>query len=83
MAKGKKPDFEAQLKRLREIVERLEKGDLPLERGVALYKEGRELARACRERLETAKNEISVYDDGELAEFPQDAGTGQGESDDD
>lgn len=68
MAK-KKQDFEARLARLKEIVEKLETGELPLEDGVSLFKEGVELAGACREQLDKAKNEVKLLTDGKLAEF--------------
>ncbi len=60
MTKAKKPNFEQQIKRLREVVQELEQGDLPLEKGVALYKEGVSLAASCREQLAKAKHEIAV-----------------------
>lgn len=68
MAK-KKQDFETRLTRLKEIVEKLETGELPLEDGVSLFKEGVELAGACREQLDKAKNEVKLLTDGKLAEF--------------
>jgi exodeoxyribonuclease VII small subunit len=72
MAKRKhKDDFESRLKRLQEVVEALEQGDLPLEEGVALYKEGLTLARACREQLQQARNDISVFSEGILKEFEE------------
>ena len=46
------------LARLQEIVALLEEGSLPLEEGLALYKEGMGLSRACREQLEHARHEI-------------------------
>ncbi len=49
------PSFEATLERLHEIVEALEKGDLPLERSLALFEEGVRLSRLGAERLETAE----------------------------
>lgn len=69
MAGKKTEDFESRLERLGKIVEELEKGDLPLERGVALYKEGRALAKSCRDQLEAAKNEVKVVSGGVLSEF--------------
>ncbi|ABB38999.1 Exonuclease VII small subunit [Oleidesulfovibrio alaskensis G20] len=67
--------FEEQLARLQEIVRRLETGELPLEEGVALYKEGLELAAGCRKRLQTARNDIKVFSDGVLKDFdmPEDS----------
>lgn len=47
--------FESALTRLSEIVEALEKGDLPLERSLALFEEGVRLSRLGAERLENAE----------------------------
>lgn len=69
MARKKNDDFEARLERLGKIVEELEKGDLPLERGVALFKEGQTLAKACRKQLEEAKNEVKVVSEGMVTDF--------------
>lgn len=52
------PGFEDQLARLKDVVAALEKGDVPLESAVRLYKEGLTLSRQCRQRLETARHEI-------------------------
>lgn len=69
---ARKPvDFEAQLKRLQEIVAELESGNASLERGVALYKEGVNLARDCRERLQNARNEIRVFSRGVFEIFDE------------
>ncbi|MEG6548667.1 exodeoxyribonuclease VII small subunit [Desulfocurvibacter africanus] len=70
-------EFERRLERLRQIVERLEQADLPLEEGVALYKEGLQLAQACRQELDRARHEITMYQDGVLMEFePREGGDG-------
>jgi len=62
MTEKNTPDtFDARLARLQEIVTRLEAGTLPLEEGLALYKEGVGLSTACREQLERAKNEIKQW----------------------
>ncbi len=60
MAKKNAPDFEQQMQRLTAIVQELERGDLPLEENVALYKEGRMLAKSCKALLENARNEIRL-----------------------
>lgn len=65
----KKEDFETRLSRLEEIVERLETGELPLEDGVKLFKEGIGLAKSCRVQLDKARNEVKVLVDGALEEF--------------
>lgn len=63
------PTFERKLERLREIVERLERGELPLEEGVALYKEGLELAKGCGTHLEKARHEVKMVSEGLVEEF--------------
>ena len=60
MAKKQQSNFEEQMQRLQEIVQELERADLPLEKNVALYKEGRTLARSCKEMLEQAQHEIRL-----------------------
>ena len=68
--KGRKTlRFEEAMKRLQEIVAALEDGEQPLEKGIALYKEGAALARFCREQLEKARHEIMVWQEGEAAPF--------------
>ena len=61
--------FEEAMARLQEIVTALEDGQQPLEQGIALYKEGAALSRFCREQLEKARHEISVWQEGEAAPF--------------
>jgi exodeoxyribonuclease VII small subunit len=52
--------FEEALKRLEEIVGRLEKGELPLEESLALYEEGIQLSRLCHAKLEEAEAKIEL-----------------------
>lgn len=47
----KKADFESSLRRLEEIVHRLEGGELPLEESLRMYEEGIQLSRTCLEQL--------------------------------
>jgi exodeoxyribonuclease VII small subunit len=47
--------FEQALKRLEDIVDKLERGDVPLEESLKLYEEGLELSKACGERLAHAE----------------------------
>ncbi len=44
--------FEEGLKRLEEIVGKLESGEVPLEEAISLYEEGIKLARALKAKLE-------------------------------
>ena len=53
--------FEERIERLQSIINIIEKGNIPLEESVALYKEGMELNKLCRNQLEKARHEISIY----------------------
>lgn len=50
--------FEAALKLLEEIVQKLEKGEAPLEDSLKLYEEGIQLSRFCHAKLEQAEGRI-------------------------
>ncbi len=66
----KEESFEKALARLERIAVALEAGDVPLEKGVALYKEGMGLVASCRKRLEAARLEISLAgEDGAVVPF--------------
>jgi exodeoxyribonuclease VII small subunit len=54
------PRFEAALQQLEEIVQRLEKGELPLEESLKLYEEGIRLSRLCHQKLEEAEGRIEM-----------------------
>jgi exodeoxyribonuclease VII small subunit len=59
-AKQEPARFEDALKRLEEIVGRLEKGELALEESLALYEEGIKLSRLCHTKLEEAEAKIEL-----------------------
>lgn len=50
--------FEAALRQLEEVVQKLEKGELPLEDSLKLYEEGIRLSRYCHAKLEEAEGRI-------------------------
>jgi exodeoxyribonuclease VII small subunit len=52
--------FEAALARLEEIVQELEKGDLPLDESLKLFEEGIKLSRVCNKRLEEAERKVEI-----------------------
>ena len=54
------PSFEERMQRLQEIVALLEKGELPLEESVALYKEATACSKDCRLLLEQARNDLRI-----------------------
>ena len=58
--KDREPSFEERMARLQAVVERLESPDVPLEESMALYKEGCELARLCREQVDKARSEVRL-----------------------
>jgi exodeoxyribonuclease VII small subunit len=51
-------DFEAAIKRLTAIVERLESGDLSLEQSLALFEEGTRLSRSSQAQLDAAEKRV-------------------------
>ncbi len=52
--------FEAAMARLEEIVQELEKGDVPLEQSLKLFEEGIKLSRICNKRLEEAERKVEI-----------------------
>lgn len=53
--KTEQPTLEEQLKRLEELAQILDRGDVPLEEQLALFSEGMTLAQSCRDYLEQAE----------------------------
>jgi exodeoxyribonuclease VII small subunit len=53
-------NFEQAMKRLEEIVEQMESGDLPLEDLIVRYEEGMKLVKVCQERLASAEQRIEI-----------------------
>jgi exodeoxyribonuclease VII small subunit len=54
------PTFEQALQQLEQIVQKLEKGELPLEDSLALYEDGIRLSRLCHGKLEEAEGKIAM-----------------------
>ena len=63
--------FEDNLKELEEIVEKLEKGDVPLDNAIEEFKKAMDLVKACDNRLKDAQDTIAkiVYENGEVVDF--------------
>ncbi len=63
-----RPGFEESIRRLTAIVEQLERGDLPLEKTIALFEDGMRIARESRADLDKAEKRVeellAVDDDG-------------------
>ena len=54
------PNFEVALKRLEEIVKKLESGDLPLDLALELFEEGIKLSRFCHTTLGQAERRVEI-----------------------
>ena len=53
-----KLSFEESMKRLEEIVNHLEKGDISLQNSIALFEEGTSLIAACSKMLDEAEQKV-------------------------
>lgn len=53
-------DFEKKLKRLEEIVHKMEKGDLSLEESLKVFEEGVKLSRECNAKLAEAEAQVKI-----------------------
>jgi exodeoxyribonuclease VII small subunit len=70
MAKSQGQGFEANMKRLEQIVAELEKGNIDLEKSLKLYEEGATLIESCRKQLAETQlriEKIRPKEGGELA----------------
>jgi len=71
----KQLDFEASLKELEALVERLEGGDLSLEESLKAFESGVTLTRQCRDALEQAEQKVQKLsgngDNGQLSSFEE------------
>ena len=63
------PTFEELQRELEDIVTRLERGDVPVDEAIGLFRRGEELYKACVARLENAELRI------EELEAPSDSAT--------
>jgi len=55
-----KKNFEKELKGLEEAVEKLEKGELPLEEAIKCFENGLESANSCRRLLESVNTRVEL-----------------------
>jgi len=77
--------FEEALKRLEELVAKLEAGDLSLEQALEAFEEGVRLSRLCSQRLNEAQKRVSILlrnQEGALEERPFDLGDVLGNKED-
>ena len=74
----KKVSFESALQQLEAIVQKLETGDLALEKAIENFEKGMQLSRYCTEKLEESEKRITVLmesADGQLQEVSEDEKT--------
>jgi exodeoxyribonuclease VII small subunit len=57
---SKPPEFEQSLQELERLVERLERGDLPLEEALKSFERGIELTRHCQSALRAAQQRVEI-----------------------
>ncbi len=64
-------DYEGSLKRLEEIVNTLQQGNLGLEESVKLFEEGMKLSNYCKKSITEARMKVNVLinDNGEIKEM--------------
>ena len=61
--------FDVSVKKLEEIVEKMENNDLPLEESIKLFEQGMELSKHCQSALKAAEGKIQkLMEDGETLE---------------
>lgn len=73
VAAKKEPSFESSLKRLEQIVTKLEGDELSLDDSLKLFEEGVKLADSCGKRLDEAEKKVSLLikePGGEIEEDP-------------
>ncbi|HEV7716683.1 MAG TPA: exodeoxyribonuclease VII small subunit [Steroidobacteraceae bacterium] len=56
----KEPDFEQALGELEKLVERLERGDLPLDEALKTFERGIALTRHCQSSLKAAQQKVEI-----------------------
>lgn len=63
--------FEEAMKQLEELVDKLEEGDVPLEKAITYYQEGMKLSKMCNDKLINVEKQMKqiMNDQGEFESF--------------
>lgn len=63
--------FEKAMLELEKIVEKLEKGDVPLEKAISYYQEGMQLSKVCNDKLSSVQDKMTkiMNEQGQLESF--------------
>jgi exodeoxyribonuclease VII small subunit len=70
-SKNKKIDFEASLKELETLVEKMEQGDISLEESLQHFERGIELTRTCQQALTEAEQKVEILLSKDFESEPQ------------
>ncbi|SFE31189.1 exodeoxyribonuclease VII small subunit [Alteribacillus iranensis] len=66
--------FEEAMEKLEQIVEKLEEGEVPLEKAITMYQEGMSLSQVCHDKLQKVEKQMDqiMDEDGEMKPlFPE------------
>ncbi len=71
MDEKKELSFEEAMTKLEEIVNKLEDGDVPLEKAIQYYQEGMQLSKFCSDKLTNVEKQMEqiMNEQGELEPF--------------
>ncbi|HLQ97983.1 MAG TPA: exodeoxyribonuclease VII small subunit [Candidatus Dormibacteraeota bacterium] len=71
MDKSENISFENAMEELEKIVEKLEEGDVPLEKAITYYQEGMKLSKICSDKLNKVQEQVVkiVNEQGKLEPF--------------
>lgn len=63
--------FEEAMQQLEEVVEKLETGDVPLEKAISYYQDGMKLSKLCTDKLNQVEEKMTkiMNEQGELEGF--------------
>lgn len=63
--------FEEAMKELESLVEKLEEGDVPLERAITYYQDGMKLSKLCNDKLKNVQEKMTTImnEQGDLEPF--------------
>jgi len=68
---SKKNNFEESMKKLEEIINTLEQGDVELEKSLDYFTEGIQMIKSCKKELVKAEEKVKILIDDELEDFTQ------------
>ncbi|WNF37831.1 exodeoxyribonuclease VII small subunit [Bacillaceae bacterium IKA-2] len=68
MSKQKELSFEDAMEKLEEVVEKLEQGDVPLEKAISMFQEGMSLSKLCHDKLKNVEKSMDqiLKEDGQV-----------------